>query len=585
MVTFKRITTQLITGFDRVSGRPAWSSASVGLGLLALLVAWSGFYWDVAWHIDLGRDIELFTPPHLMILGGLTGIAGAGVLSVALATIQRATSGWRLGRIHVPYSSPALLVCGFGALTAFPLDDLWHRTYGVDVTMWSPTHLMMIGGAILSIPVLWMLHSEGKGRAAVAPASSRLAGILDRTTTVVLAMTLLLGLSAFQLEFDLGVPQWQALYQPVLIALAGSIALVAARVVLGRGGAILSVVAFLGGRIAMSALVTVGLGRSLIHFPLYLGIALLVESSFIAAGRLHRSPFFAAVLSGALVGTLGLATEWGWSHVFGLEPWQATMFPGIWAAAAMALAGAVLGLAFGRLLLGQPIGLPRLVVIAPVVAVPLLLLAPLPRQGLDATADIRTAPVGDPRMVVSHQGIPGVEQYVTLDVRVSPDTAADSTDWFRAVSWQGNGMHLTNMRRVGPGHYQAEQPVPTGGGWKTLVVLDSQQVRAAVPVYFPADAAFGNPEIPAVDQRTAAFRPETTLLMREAHGGAPGPAQYAFAGFLGMAGAWTAAILLGCFMLARHSAAPSGHESTRTGSTVHRRLGSIPVKMLSGRPS
>jgi hypothetical protein len=550
MVRFNRITTQVITGVDRVSGRAAWSSASVGLGLLALLVAWSGFYWDVAWHIDLGRDIDLFTPPHLMILAGLAGIAGAGVLSVTLATIQGATSGWRLGRLHVPYSSPALLVCGFGALTAFPLDDLWHRTYGVDVTMWSPTHLMMIGGAILAIPVLWMLHSEGKGRTTVSPANSRLAGIVDRTTTVVLAMTLLLGLSAFQLEFDLGVPQWQALYQPVLIALAGSVALVAARLVLGRGGAVLTVAAFLGGRIAMSALVAVGLGRSVIHFPIYLGIALLVEGAFFASVRLHRSPLFTAVLCGTLVGTLGLATEWGWSHIFGLEPWHVTLFPGIWTATAMALAGALLGLAFGRLLLGQPLGLPRIAVIAAVVAVPLLLLVPLPRHGLDATARIRTAPVGDPRMVVSHQGIPGVEQYVTLDVQVSPDTAADSSDWFRAMSWQGDGMHLTNFRKIGPGQYQAEAPVPTGGGWKTLVVLDSQDVRAAVPVYFPGDPEFGNPEIP-VGERTVGFRPEAALLMREAHGGAPGPARYAFAGFLGMAGAWTATMLLGCFMLTR----------------------------------
>jgi hypothetical protein len=364
-------------------------------------------------------------------------------------------------------------------------------------------------------------------------------------------MTLLLGLSAFQLEFDLGVPQWQALYQPVLIALAASVALVASRVVLGRGGALLITVAFLGARALMSGLVALGLGRSLIHFPLYLGMAVLVELSFWAAARWHRPAWFAAVASGALIGTVGLATEWGWSHVFGLQPWHATLFPGIWSATVMALAGAILGLAFGRLLRGEPVNLPSWSIVAAVAAVPLLLLVPLPRHGIDATADIRTAPVGDPRMVVSHQGTPGVEQYVSLDVTVSPDTAADSTDWFRAVSWQGNGMHLTNMRKVGPGRWQADAPVPTGGGWKTLVVLDSRDTRAAVPVYFPADEAYGNAEIAALPQRTAAFRPESSLLMREAHDGAAGPARYAFAGFIGMAAAWTLTVLLGAYMLAR----------------------------------
>ena len=33
------------------------------------------------------------------------------------------------------------------ALVGFPLDDGWHRLFGQDVTLWGPTHLMLIGGA------------------------------------------------------------------------------------------------------------------------------------------------------------------------------------------------------------------------------------------------------------------------------------------------------------------------------------------------------------------------------------------------------------------------------------------------------
>jgi hypothetical protein len=567
MTAIKRLTDLI----ERATGRPAWSSAPAAVGLLALLVAWSGFYWDVAWHIDLGRDTELFTPPHLMILAGLGGIFAAAVLSVILATFQDAASGWRLGRLRVPFASPALLVCGLGAVIAFPLDDAWHRTYGVDVTMWSPTHLMMIGGAILSIPVMWMLLAEGR-RVAAQPLG-RLAKRLDRDNTVVMAMTLLLGLSAFQLEFDLGVPQWQALYQPVLIALAGGVAIVAARVVLGRGGALLTVAAFLVARGLMSALVTLGLGRSLVHVPLYLGIAVLVEGGFLLARRLRRGDLFAALVSGALAGTLGLASEWAWSQVFGLEPWHLSLVPGIWVALAMAIAGSILGVAFGRLLAGQRIAIPRPALVAAVIAVPLLLLVPLPRHGIDATAEIRTSAVGDPRLVVSHQGTPGVEQYVNLDLRVSPATAAEGTDWFRVVSWQGGGLHLGNMRQVGPGHYQAEAPVPTGGGWKSLVVLDRADTRAAVPVYFPADKTFGQAEVPALALRTAAFQPESSLLMREAHDGAPGPARYAFAGFLGMACAWSATMLLGAYALARRQPPRTG----RPTATQHRSLTPLPT--------
>ena len=49
---------------------------------------------------------------------------------------------------------------------------------------------------------------------------------------------LLIGLSTFQAEFDFGVPQYRMVFQPVLIALAAGIALVAGRIWIGRGGAI-----------------------------------------------------------------------------------------------------------------------------------------------------------------------------------------------------------------------------------------------------------------------------------------------------------------------------------------------------------
>ena len=32
--------------------------------------------------------------------------------------------------------------------SGFPLDDVWHRLFGQDVTLWGPTHLMLIGGAV-----------------------------------------------------------------------------------------------------------------------------------------------------------------------------------------------------------------------------------------------------------------------------------------------------------------------------------------------------------------------------------------------------------------------------------------------------
>ena len=43
-----------------------------------------------------------------------------------------------------------ILVCSGIALAGFPLDDVWHRIFGQDVTLWGPTHLLLFGGASLS---------------------------------------------------------------------------------------------------------------------------------------------------------------------------------------------------------------------------------------------------------------------------------------------------------------------------------------------------------------------------------------------------------------------------------------------------
>ena len=50
---------------------------------------------------------------------------------------------------------------GAYALLGFPLDDVWHRLFGQDVTLWGPTHLMLIGGAGLSLIGMALLHEEG----------------------------------------------------------------------------------------------------------------------------------------------------------------------------------------------------------------------------------------------------------------------------------------------------------------------------------------------------------------------------------------------------------------------------------------
>ena len=75
----------------------------------------------------------------------------AGVLSIALAGTERpAKTAVHLGGDWwAPVGGLMMAACGAFA-PGFPLDDMWHRLFGQDVTLWGPTHLMLIGGASLA---------------------------------------------------------------------------------------------------------------------------------------------------------------------------------------------------------------------------------------------------------------------------------------------------------------------------------------------------------------------------------------------------------------------------------------------------
>jgi hypothetical protein len=72
-----------------------WQMGVLPVMMLGALSSLIGVYWDIAWHIDVGRD-SFFTMPHNFIY--------AGMLIVLLTTAwglladSRATSfHWRLG--------------------------------------------------------------------------------------------------------------------------------------------------------------------------------------------------------------------------------------------------------------------------------------------------------------------------------------------------------------------------------------------------------------------------------------------------------------------------------------------------------
>src|SRR5689334_2526151 len=154
-----------LAGFaERVSGLPGWAALPSAITGMSLIVAAFGFYWDVAKHIDTGRDPSPFgTPAHYPILVGLFGITVGGFTAIVLGTGKGVPTSLRIAEDwRAPLGGVLIFLCGAFALSGFPLDDVWHTLFGQDVTLWGPTHVLMIAGASLSTLGVWVLLVEGK---------------------------------------------------------------------------------------------------------------------------------------------------------------------------------------------------------------------------------------------------------------------------------------------------------------------------------------------------------------------------------------------------------------------------------------
>lgn len=495
---------------ERVSGMPAWAAIPLAVAGVSLIVAVFGYYWDVSTHIDNGRDPGPFAnPSHYFILFGLAGIALAGGLSLVsgcdddVPASVSLRDGWR-----VPVGGLLLMVCGVVSLAGFPLDDVWHRLFGQDVTLWGPTHIQMIGGASLATLALWVLYVQAERQGTPRRWAARMAD-------VGLAGALLVGLSTLQGEFDYGVPQFRLLFQPIMIAVAAGISLVAARIRLGRGGAAKAVVFFLVLRGVLTLLIGPGLGRVVLHFPLYLVEAALVEAVALRVDPRQQLSFGA--VAGLLVGTVGVGAEWLWTQVWMPLPWNAALLPEVLVLAPVAgVAAGVLGGFTARAL--EPIGAPRQVAPrwaagAAAAGVVAALAWPLPMahppEDLQVTLDLSPARAA---------GGEAVNAELTLQ---PSDAAAGGVEWLTVTAWQGANWAdrqsiVDPLERVGEGTYRTTQPIPVHGDWKALVRFHDGRVMSSAPIFMPADEALDAQEIPAEDGASRDFVYDKQLLQREA---------------------------------------------------------------------
>ncbi len=550
---------------ERVTKLPGWAALPGTFLAVTLLIAVFGMYWDISLHIDQGRDPgPLANPAHYFILAGLFGVLLAGVLGLALPKRPTRTSfeiapGW-----FAPVGALMIAICGASSLAAFPLDDIWHRIFGQDVTLWGPTHLMLIGGASLSVLGAWALHAEGDEerlhtrRPQTPPPDQRPLPLWTRFREVILAGAFLVALSTFQAEFDFGVPQFALELQPVLIMLAAGIGLVTARVRIGPGGAVGALLVYLAIRGTLALLVGPLFGEITPHFPPYVAEALVVELVALAylrgphifgghknRRRIEERPIGFGALAGAGIGTAGLAAEWAWSHVWVVNPWPASLFPeaaitGLIAA----VAGGVIGGFVGRCLtpgVERRERIPRAALPAAAVAATGAIAFWIPvNTGPHVTAtfnlDVRDTPDG---------------RVATGTFRLDPPDAARGAYWFNVTSWQGKDgpAHIDTPARIGDGVYRITQPIHVDGTWKTTLRLHQGRQLAGLPIFLPADPAIPVSEVPVQSQMTRAFVLDHKNLQREQKPDVPG--WLTLAAYLGVGGVSLALIFVVGWGLAR----------------------------------
>ncbi len=292
--------------------RPPWVALTILVFTTSIICALFGFIWDVSWHIGNGRDPgPLANPAHYFIIIGLFGIFVAGMLAVVIPFDKPGPAAVRITRNwYAPVGGILMAGCGLYAMIGFPLDDVWHRIFGQDVTLWGPTHLMMIGGANFSLFAVLLLEYEGARSIEETPAGEapeRNDGPFIKFLRYLSCGGLLIGMSVYQIEFDFGVPQFRLVFQPMLIAAAAAIGTIVARITLGKGAAIIAALFAIALRGAVAFLVGPILGAAINWFPLYLGPALVVE--LLALTPLFGRPILFGAVAGLGIGTAGLWLE------------------------------------------------------------------------------------------------------------------------------------------------------------------------------------------------------------------------------------------------------------------------------------
>jgi hypothetical protein len=166
-----------------------WSSA------IAVTSTTFGLYWDISWHGGIGRD-TFWTPAHLAIQLGavITGICCAYLIlhtTFSTGPVAREHSV-RIWGFRGPLGAFVAAWGGFCMLTSAPYDNWWHNSFGLDVMILSPPHVVLLIG-IFVMGLGGLILTTGQMNRSVGAVHEKLKGILLYSGSLLLCLLMMLG--------------------------------------------------------------------------------------------------------------------------------------------------------------------------------------------------------------------------------------------------------------------------------------------------------------------------------------------------------------------------------------------------------
>jgi hypothetical protein len=297
--------------------------------LIAFAFKLLGSTWDMSWHFQWLRDD--LAPPHVI------NTVGTGIIIVLVAIHSYTGLGCDKRSLRIMQAGLALF------LVAGPLDVINHRLNGLDLTAWSPSHLMLYTGTgIMQAGVIcgWLkLSKPGRMRTVVLVAlwsfflenaffangqqEYGILGLRAWERGVPEAEPSLLDFAAKQIghpvdqaavmHFTMPIPDW---VYPLWGIAAMALILVLARKTISIPWAATTVAgAYLAYRLVVWPIL-LGIGFPVPTVPFYLVFVGLAVDLAVRIGREHAA--LTAGVSAVLVTALGYGTLWIQSQ---LRPW------------------------------------------------------------------------------------------------------------------------------------------------------------------------------------------------------------------------------------------------------------------------